>query len=126
MTDSVKALDAALADTEPLTEEQVDRSLRLVQRRAWEASQEYRELTRRLAEAENAAAKAYLTAHSESYALHPDRKVAQHETIAKLAAHEAEAEAVLARLLERSLRKEMELLGSLTSALQTQKKSFRE
>lgn len=125
MDDAVKALDAVLAGTEPLTEEQVDKAQYVIMKRAWNASREHRDVAEKLAKAEADAAKAYLDAHAESLAMHEERRVAHHDTVARLAAADAEGEALMYRMVERSLRKEMELLESLTSSLQTQKKSFR-
>lgn len=125
MDDSVKALDAALEGTEPLSEEDVARSMRLVSQRAWAARREHHEMAERLAKAESAASRKYLEAHAESFALHPKRRVPEHETIARLAAADEEAEALLARLLHRSLTKELDVLEKLLSVLQTQAKSFR-
>lgn len=126
MTDStIVALDEALAGTEPLTEDEVARSLRIVQRRAWDVAREYSTMPRILADAEAEAARAYLEAHARSVIEHPDRRVGEHENAAKLAALDAENEAVYLRLRERALRKEMELLDKLLSTLQTQSASFR-
>jgi hypothetical protein len=119
-------LEAVLASTEPLTEDECNRSLRIIARRAWEASQEHRKMTRTLTEAFADSEKAYWSALAESQANHPDRRVGHHEAVAKQAALDKAAHAKGCELLERSLRKEMEVLGSLVSALQSQLKNHRE
>lgn len=122
---TIQALDEALAGTDPLTEDEVARSLRIVQRRSWDVAREYSTMPRILADAEAEAARTFLTAHAESVLNHPERRVGEHENAAKLAALDAENEAVYLRLRERALRKEMELLDKLLSTLQTQSASFR-
>jgi hypothetical protein len=120
------ALEAALDETAPLTEDEVNKAQRLISRRAWEASREHNLLCQRLGEAQAEAEEVYWTTLDESHAFHPDRRVPHHEAIAKRAALEKAAKANAMELMERSLRKEMEVLEKLISALQTQAKRYRE
>lgn len=125
MTDPISSLDAALAGTEPLTEDEVARALRIISKRAWDATREHNQLVRRLGDVEAKANHAHDTALAESYVMHPDRRVAHHDAIARLAAEEHRSEADALALMERSLRKEMEVLEKLIGALQTQASSLR-
>jgi hypothetical protein len=122
---ALSALEVALANTEPMTEDEIARSMRLISRRAWESSQEHRTVCTALGKAPAAEQKAYWDALLASQTEHPDRKVGHHEAIARHASLELAATVKGMTLMERSLRKEGETLEKLISALQSQLKSLR-
>lgn len=119
-------LEQVLANVEPMTEEQVHRSMRLIGRRLWEATQEHRQVCRALGEAKAAYLKAFTTAHLDSIDNHPDRRVDHHRTVADAAALDEKATADIRTLTERSLRNEMVALDGLQKALQSQLKALRD
>lgn len=123
---AIATLEAALENTAPLTEDEVGRSLRILSRRAWEATGEHNRICVALGEAHAIAEKQYWDALIVSHEEHADRRVGHHEAVAKQASLDSAALVQSLTLMERSLRKEMEILEKLVSALQTQAKGLRE
>lgn len=73
-----------------------------------------------LAEAESAAELAYLRAHAESTTMHPDRKVDEHKTAAKLAAFDEWSTANALRYGYRAARERAHTLRQILMAKQTE------
>jgi len=122
---STAQLEDALRSVEPMTEDDVARTQRLISRRAWEVTREHRQICERLGDANAEAELKYDSALTESYALHHGERgwtVARHEAAARLAASDEKATVFALTLMERSLRREGEILERLASVLQTETK----
>lgn len=109
-----------LDDIGALTQPEIESRIRWVSRQLVLCTQGLEDLPERIAETEAAYIKAYHQAHLESVTEHPDRRVAEHETVASLASVE-ELKAKRATIEEKRIKlATRDSYSTVLSALQSQ------